>query len=198
MPIKIVLHCINEIHNCKAIYQGILHTAKIFPDSYFIMAFIGVIKGNGPAFTRMFERLIRGSWSITVLEFMNPSYQTKLSALASIIFIVNKYSEWLMIAQSFVFFCVVSASIYFRLSALLLDVTDPFSPFEKIICLLVFGGIWDALAKALSSEKQSQQVNYLRSKALKADILSRDRLNQGFVDKSLPVLTPKVATSHML
>lgn len=197
-PIKIVLHCMNEIHNCKAIYQGILHAAKVFPDSYIIMALIGIVRGNGSAFTRMFERLIRGSWSINVLEFMNPSYSTKLSALASIVFIANKYSDWLMISQSFVFFCVVSASVYFRMSAILLDVTDPFSPFENVICLILFGGIWDALSRAVSNGKQAQQINYLRAKALRADALSRNGIRQVYSEKPIPVITTQIETSRIL
>jgi len=184
---KIILNCMNEIYNCKSIYQGILHAAKIFPESYIIMVLIGVVKGNGAAFTRVLERLIRGSWSINVLEFMNPSYPTKLSALVAVIFTVNRYSEWLMISQSFVLFCVVSASIYFRLSAILLDVTDPFSPVENLICLFLFGGVWDAFEKALIVDKQMQQVNHLRSKALRADILYRSGMRQGFVEKAIPL-----------
>lgn len=194
VPVKIILNCMNEIHNCKAIYQGIIHTAKIFPDSYFIMTFIGVVKGNGPGFTRFLGRLIRGSWSVNVMEFMHPSYTTKVSALTAIIFIVNKHSEWLMISQSFVFFCVVSASIYFRLSAILIDVSDPFSPFENLICLFLFGGIWDALAKAFTADTNhsrcSQPTTNLRAKALRADILSRNG-QQAFVAKPLSV-TPQM------
>lgn len=190
LPIKLALNCMNEVYNCKVIYQGILHAAKIFPDSYFIMALIGIVKGNGSGFTRLLERLIRGSWSINVLEFMHPSFTTKISALTTIVFITNRYTEWLMISQSFTFFCVVSACIYLRLSAILLDVVDPFSPIENLVCLLLFGGIWDALAKALSSEasqsmRQSQAASW-RAKALRADVLSRNG-QQVFLAKPLTV-----------
>lgn len=162
-----------EIHNCKAIYQGIQHSSKVFPGSYIIMAFVGVIKGNGSGFTRMFERLIRGTWSMNVMEFMHPSYSTKVASLATIAFILNKHSEYLMISQPFVFFCVVSACIYFRLSAVLLDLSDPFAPIENLTCLLLFGGIWDALARAIAMDEQSQVArnNQLRAKAMRADIL---------------------------
>jgi hypothetical protein len=181
----------NEINTCKTIYQGIIHASKVFPESYVIMALIGIVRGNGPGFTRQFERLIRGNWSMNVLEFMHPSCSTKISALASITFIVNRYSEWFMISQSFVFFCVVSACIYLRLSAILLDISDPFSPFENLICLLLFGGIWDALAKALSSDQSTRHVGNLRSKALRADILSRNG-QKGYVAKSVPVSAPQM------
>lgn len=175
MPLKIILYCLNEIYLCKSIYQGITHATKIFPDSYFIMALIGIVKGNGPGFTRLLERLVRGTWSMNVVESMHPSYSTKISALATTVFIVNKHSEWLMISQSFVFYCVVSVCIYFRLSAILLDLYEPFSPFESVISFLLFGGIWDTLARAIALEGRSQpQVNNLKLKALRANVLTRN------------------------
>lgn len=192
MPIKIILYCMHEINNCKAIYQGIIHASKIFPDSYVIMGIIGVVKGNGPGFTRLLERLVRGSWSLTLLEFTHPSYTTKVSTFATIIFIANRYSEFLMISQPFVFFCVVSACIYFRLSAILLDVIDPFSPLENVVCLLLFGGIWDALAKALTIDEQSHHFrsSNLRARAMKADMLLKD--GRIIIEKPI-IMTPQVA-----
>lgn len=170
MPIKIILYCMNEIHNCKSIHQGILHASRIFPDSFVVMAIIGVVKGNGPGFCRTLERLIRGTWSLSSLEFTQPSYSTKVSALVSIVFMANRNLELLMISHEFVFFCVVSACVYSRLSAMILDVGNPFSQLENAICLLLFGGIWDALAKALAMDKRHAS-GQLRARALKADML---------------------------
>lgn len=163
-----------EIYNCKAIYQGILHAAKVFPDAYVVMAFIGIVKGNGPGFTRLLERLIRGSWSLDVIVFLRPSHSTKISTITALVFIVNRYCELFMISQPFVFFVVVSVCIYFRLSAILLDLNDPFAPVENIICLLLFGGIWDALARAIAIEEQTQhsKTSNLRARAMKVDMLS--------------------------
>lgn len=175
MPFKIILYCINEVYLCKLIYQGITHATKIFPNSYFIMALIGIVKGNGPGFTRMFERLIRGTWSMSVIESMHPSYSTKISAIATTVFIVNKHSEWFMISQSFVFYCVVSVCIYFRLSAILLELYEPFSPFESLISFLLFGGIWDALSRAITlDEKDHSQMSNLKMKALRANVLTKN------------------------
>lgn len=192
MPIKIALHCMHEICNCKVIYQGILHASKIFPNSYIIMAFIGIVKGNGPGFIRLIERLIRGSWSLNVLEFMNPSYTTKLSTIATIIFIVNRHSEWFMISQPFVFFCVVSFCTYFRISAIMFDLNNPFSPIENIICLIIFGGIWDALARAIAIDEHSQrlQTSKLRARAMKVDMLSKE--GTLVIEKS-KLLSPQMA-----
>lgn len=179
MPIKLLLYCIDDIYNCKAINQGILHASRIFPNSYIIMGIIGIVKGNGPGFSRTLERLIRGTWSLGSLEFTQPSYSTKISALVTIVFVANKHLEWLMISHEFVFFCVVSACIYSRLSVLVLDLGDIFSPLENAICLLLFGGIWDALAKVLAMDRipshiqHSQTSGQLRARALKVDMLCK-------------------------
>lgn len=163
----------SEIYNCKATHQGIIHASKIFPESYVAIAFIGIVRGNGQGFTKLLERLIRGTWSLSVHEFLNPSFTTKMSAIASVVFIINKYTDWLRVSQSLVFFCVACTNMYFRLSSILLDLSDPFSPFEKFICLIFFGGIWDAIAKAIMLEEQRRQAGFTRARAMKADILSK-------------------------
>lgn len=177
MPLKIILHCMNEIHNCKSTYQGIVHAAKIFPESYVAIALIGIVRGNGQGFTKLLERLVRGTWSLSVHEFLNPSFTTKMSAIASIVFIINKYTDWLVISQSLVFFCVACTSMYFRLSSILLDLSDPFSPFEGFICLIFFGGIWDAIAKAIKLDDQRNQPGMTRARAMRADLLSKTNKN---------------------
>ena len=35
--------------------------------------------------------------------------------------------------------------VYFKLSALLLGVTDPLAPLENLCCAILMGGVWDAL-----------------------------------------------------
>lgn len=37
------------------------------------MILIGTLKGNGAGFTKLLERLIRGAWTPTAMEFMQPS-----------------------------------------------------------------------------------------------------------------------------
>lgn len=37
------------------------------------MIIIGTLKGNGAGFTKLIERLIRGAWTPTAMEFMQPS-----------------------------------------------------------------------------------------------------------------------------
>lgn len=62
-----------EIYRCKKVYDGVTHASKLYPNAYLIMIIIGTMKGNGAGFTRLVERLIRGVWTPTAMEFMQPS-----------------------------------------------------------------------------------------------------------------------------
>lgn len=55
------------------IHDGVTHAAKLYPNAYVIMIIIGTLKGNGAGFTKLLERLIRGAWTPTAMEFMQPS-----------------------------------------------------------------------------------------------------------------------------
>lgn len=73
LPVKIVCSAMKEIYRCKKVYDGVSHAAKLYPNAYLIMIIIGTLKGNGAGFTRLMERLIRGVWTPTAMEFMQPS-----------------------------------------------------------------------------------------------------------------------------
>ena len=38
-----------------------------------VMILIGAVKGNGEAFMRLFERLVRGVWAPEAIEFLRPT-----------------------------------------------------------------------------------------------------------------------------
>lgn len=57
----------------KQIHDGVTHAAKLYPNAYIIMIIIGTLKGNGAGFTKLIERLIRGAWTPTAMEFMQPT-----------------------------------------------------------------------------------------------------------------------------
>jgi hypothetical protein len=44
--------------------------------------------------------------------------------------------------------------VYFKLSALLLGIHDPFAPFENLFCAIFMGGMWDALRRAVVREQK--------------------------------------------
>lgn len=139
------------------------------------MIIIGTLKGNGAGFTKLLERLIRGAWTPTAMEFMQPSLYvfiiphrwietaankslihlsifrsyTKASVVASIIFVLDKKTDLISAPHALVYFGIVIFLVYFKLSSILLGIHDPFVPFENLFCALFMGGIWDSLAKLL-------------------------------------------------
>jgi len=147
LPVKIVFSVMKEIYRCKKVYDGVTHAAKLYPNAYFIMIIIGTLKGNGAGFTRLMERLIRGVWTPTAMEFMQPTFYTKASLVASIIFILDKKTELISAPHALVYFGIVIFFVYFKLSSILLGIHDPFIPFENLICAFLFGGAWDSLAR---------------------------------------------------
>ncbi|XP_018573559.1 trimeric intracellular cation channel type 1B.1 [Anoplophora glabripennis] len=147
LPVKIIFSAMKEIYRCKKVYDGVTHAAKLYPNAYLIMVIIGTLKGNGAGFTRLLERLIRGVWTPTAMEFMQASFYTKASLVASIIFILDKKTELISAPHALVYFGIVIFFVYFKLSSIILGIHDPFIPFENLMCALFFGGIWDSLAK---------------------------------------------------
>lgn len=147
LPVKLVASAMKEIYRAKKIHDGVVHAAKLYPNAYIIMIIIGTLKGNGAGFTKLLERLIRGAWTPTAMEFMQPSFYTKASVVAAIIFVLDKKSDLISAPHALVYFGIVIFLVYFKLSSLLLGIHDPFGPFENLFCALVFGGIWDSVAK---------------------------------------------------
>ncbi|KAL1449200.1 hypothetical protein WDU94_000419 [Cyamophila willieti] len=147
LPVKILFSGMKEIYRCKKIHDGVTHAAKLYPSAYIIMIIIGTLKGNGAGFIKLLERLIRGVWTPTAMEFMQPSFPTKSSIVASIIFVLDKKTDLISAPHALVYFGIVIFFIYFKLSSLLLGIHDPFIPFENLGCALLFGGIWDSLSR---------------------------------------------------
>ena len=57
----------------KKVHDGVTHAAKLFPNAYIVMIAIGTIKGNGAGFMKIGERLCRGVWTPTAVEFLVPN-----------------------------------------------------------------------------------------------------------------------------
>jgi len=84
------------VFSCKKVHDGVLHAAKLYPNAYIIMVLIGTLKGiktynfvkqnyiycllilgNGASFTKIIERLLRGVWTPTSIETLQPSLYVK-------------------------------------------------------------------------------------------------------------------------
>lgn len=158
LPVKLAASAMKEIYRAKKIHDGVVHAAKLYPNAYIIMIIIGTLKGNGAGFTKLLERLIRGAWTPTAMEFMQPSFYTKASVVASIIFVLDKKSDLISAPHALVYFGIVIFLVYFKLSSLLLGIHDPFGPFENLFCALAFGGIWDSVAKLFGRGQVKEEV----------------------------------------
>lgn len=159
LPIKLALSSMKEINRCHKIYHGVIYASKIYPSSYFIIVLIGTVKGNGAGFLKIMERMLRGIWQPGAIEFLQPTFATKASIAASILFIVDKKTDLISAPHALVYFGVVIFLVYFKLSSILLGINDPFGPFENLICAIFFGGIWDALEQTLTSSAQNARTN---------------------------------------
>uniref|UniRef100_A0A646QF42 TICCTA n=1 Tax=Hemiscolopendra marginata TaxID=943146 RepID=A0A646QF42_9MYRI len=152
LPIKIILSALKEVIRCKKVHDGVIHAAKLYPNSYLIMIVIGTVKGNGSGILKVFERLIRGMWTPSTVEFMQPSFPSKACIVASVIFVIDKKTDLISAPHALVYFGVVIFFVYFKLSSVLLGIHDPFVPFENLFCAVFMGGVWDALSQAISGK----------------------------------------------
>ena len=57
----------------KKVHDGVVHASKIYPSAYVIMIIVGAVKGNGPGFVKILERLCRGVWTPSSVEFLAPN-----------------------------------------------------------------------------------------------------------------------------
>lgn len=158
LPVKVVASAMKEIYRAKKVYDGVSHAAKLYPNAFVIMIIVGTLKGNGAGFTKLVERLIRGAWTPTAMETMQPSFYTKASLVASVIFVLDKKTDLISAPHALVYFGIVIFFVYFKLSSILLGIHDPFVPFENLFCALFLGGIWDSLAKLLGKGQPKEET----------------------------------------
>ncbi|RWS27278.1 trimeric intracellular cation channel type A-like protein [Leptotrombidium deliense] len=159
MPFKVVFAAMKEVIRCKKVHDGVVHAAKIYPNGFIIMVAVGTIKGNGAAFLKLVERILRGVWTPNAIEFLAPTFPTKACIAASIIFIIDRKTDWISVPHALVYFGIVIFFVYFKLSSILLGIHDPFVPFENLFCAIFMGGIWDALSHVIANAKNSGDNN---------------------------------------
>jgi len=157
LPIKIVCAVLKELYRAKKVHDGVTHAAKLFPNAYVVMILIGTIKGNGGAFVKLGERLIRGVWTPTAIEFLVPTFSTKAALMASFVFVLDKKTDLISAPHALVYFGIVIFFVYFKLSSLLLGITDPFLPFENLFCAIFMGGLFDVLQETFYGKPKTEE-----------------------------------------
>lgn len=156
LPCKLAIAGLKEVQRAHKVYHGVVYTAKIYPNSVLIILFIGTIKGAGSGLMKTFERLVRGLWIPGTNEVLQPSFVTKACFLASLVFLMEKMN-YITAPHALVYFGVVIFFVYFKLSALLLGIHDPFAPFENLFCAVFMGGMWDAMRRAVATEPKKEE-----------------------------------------
>jgi len=156
LPFKLIIYCLKEVQRANKVHHGVLYAMKLYPGSYLIIAIIGVVKGAASSHMRLFARMLTGLWRPNETELLKPSFVTKGSLAAAIIFILEK-KGLIQAPHPMIYFGIVIFFIYFRLSSILLGIHDPFVPFENLFCAIFMGGMWDALQRALRREKKPEE-----------------------------------------
>jgi hypothetical protein len=157
-PILLVISCLKEVQRANKVHHGVAYAWKLYPGSYHLIAILGVVKGAGYYYMRLAERLIRGLWIPSTNEILQPSFVTKGSLAAAIVFILER-KGLIEAPHAIIYFGVVIFFVYFRLSSLLLGIHDPFVPFENLFCAVFMGGMWDALQRALGKKKVEENAD---------------------------------------
>merc|ERR1712121_171815 len=157
LPIKVICAALKEVYRAKKVHDGVTHAAKLFPNAYIVMIAIGAIKGNGAGFVKIGERLCRGVWTPTAVEFLVPNFSTKASILAALIFVIDKKTDLISAPHALVYFGVVIFFVYFKLSSLLLGITDPFVPFENLFCAICMGGVFDVIQETFYGKPSTEE-----------------------------------------
>ncbi|OWF54395.1 trimeric intracellular cation channel type B-like [Mizuhopecten yessoensis] len=155
LPCKLVVAALKECQRAHKVYHAVIHTAKLYPNAYFVIILIGTVKGAGSGLMKNFERLVRGLWIPGTNELLQPSFVTKACIVASSVFLLERLN-YITAPHPLIYFGIVIFFVYFKLSALLLGIHDPFAPFENLFCAIFMGGMWDAMRRAVTSEKKEE------------------------------------------
>jgi len=157
LPIKVICAALKEVYRAKKVHDGVTHASKLFPNGYVIMIIIGAIKGNGAGFVKVTERLFRGVWTPTAVEFLVPNFSTKASLLGALVFVIDKKTDLISAPHALVYFGIVLFFVYFKLSSLLLGITDPFVPFENLFCAVFMGGLFDVIQETFYGKPKTEE-----------------------------------------
>lgn len=158
-PVRIMLCVMKEIRRTSRVAHGVLHASKLYPSSYLVHVLIGTARGAGAGIVRTFEQLVRGVWIPSHNELLRPSFSTKACCVASVIFVLDRQSQYISVPHNIIYLGIIAFFVYFKLSAELLNVHDPFAPFENLFCAIFMGGIWDAMSRAIMASRERRAVS---------------------------------------
>ncbi|VDO29320.1 unnamed protein product [Onchocerca flexuosa] len=158
LPVRIILCILKEVRRTYKVAHGVSYASKLYPSSYLVHILVGTARGAGSGILRTVEQLVRGVWIPAHNEVLRPSFSTKACCVASVILVVERHSRYITAPHDIIYLGIVGFFVYFKLSAILLNVQDPFAPFENLFCAVFMGGIWDAMSRAVMASRERRAV----------------------------------------
>ncbi|KAH8862728.1 Trimeric intracellular cation channel type 1B.1 [Schistosoma japonicum] len=101
---------------------------------------------------KLIQRLVRGVWLPASNEFLHPTFTTKISLLAAIVYYCH-HLDLIPLPENQLFLVIMGLFVYLRITMILLGLKDPFVPFENAVCKLLFGGTVDAIRSAFERSR---------------------------------------------
>ncbi|KAI6227824.1 hypothetical protein M3Y95_00557400 [Aphelenchoides besseyi] len=174
-PVKIILSILKEIQRTYKIHHGVAYASKLYPNSYVIHVVVGTAKGAGSGIIRVFEQLIRGTWSPQHHEILRPSFTTKACVIAAFIFTCDRHSLYINLPHEITYLGLSIFFVYFKLSSIIFQVTDPLAPLENLTSAIFMGGLWDALSRAISTSRERSAANKVENGSLPASVDKKEQ-----------------------
>ncbi|PAV61934.1 hypothetical protein WR25_19044 [Diploscapter pachys] len=196
-PIVVILSMAKEVQRTAKISQGIQYTVKLYPNSYLVQILVGVARGAGGGIVKIVEQLVRGSWTLDNHELMRPSFTTKASVIASLIFVLERHSLYVTAPHDLVYFCVCGFFVYFKLSSIMFGVNDALAPLENMFCAIFMGGAGDAFQRAVEATREAMKAGrpksdeeiyaaesekYRKQRSTQNSVNHFDKKNKDFID----------------
>ncbi|TGZ67103.1 hypothetical protein CRM22_004975 [Opisthorchis felineus] len=155
LPFRLIICSLKEVQRARKIAIGVHHGLHQFPESGVTCVLLGLLKGAGYLEMKLFQRLVRGVWLPAATEFLHPTFTTKISLLASVAYYVRHW-DVIPLSENQLFLAVAAVFVYLRVTMILLGLKDPFSPFENVLCTVLFGGTVDALRNAVERSRAAK------------------------------------------
>jgi hypothetical protein len=77
--------------------------------------------------------------------------------MAAAIFVLDKKTDLISAPHALVYLGIVIFFVYFKMSSMLLGITDPFLPFENIFSAVGLGGIIDSLQEMFYGKPKTEE-----------------------------------------
>ncbi|EDO31306.1 predicted protein [Nematostella vectensis] len=152
-PAWLSLVVLKEAHRAKAILGGVSMGLEHYPTDLLVVVLVGIFKGAGALLVQPVAAVVQGSLDVTSHEALKPSFTTKASIVASILYtlvlkgIISISTECLCFGV-FLVFALIKVSLH------VMDAQDPFLHVEKALSPFCFGSPKETASTSDSKKKK--------------------------------------------